>query len=114
MSDIRKKAAGKCIEPELRGYIWTRDVMIWTFSSFEPNFIENYDSIRIETEEERAIRKEKEKREGRRQETEEERAARKEKERREREERHAREGRREETEEERRIRKEKERRDRDE
>ena len=110
MSDIRKKAAGKCIEPELRGYIWT----IWTFSSFEPNFIENYDSIRIETEEERAIRKEKEKREGRRHETEEERAARKEKERREREERHAREGRREETEEERRIRKEKERRERDE
>ena len=111
MSDIRKKAAGNFIEPGLGGYIWTR---VWTFSSFELHFILNYDSLRIETEEERAIRKEKEKREGRRQETEEERAARKEKERREREERHAREGRREETEEERRIRKEKERRERDE
>ena len=112
MSDIRKKAAGNCIDPKLGFYIWSR--IIWTFSSFERSFIQNYDSIRIETEEERAIRKEKEKREGRRQETEEERAARKEKERREREERHAREGRREETEEERRIRKEKERRERDE
>ena len=83
---------------------------------------ELFEILREETEEERAIRKEKERREkenrnkneNRREETEEERAIRKERERKEREERHKREGRREETEEERKIRKEKERREKDE